>query len=67
MIFTLLTHKQLKLLSDAVDEDVNGTLRAKPGLSDEARSQLLEIDEVNFISYGEHLIENYNDLAESEE
>ena len=67
MIFTLLTQKQFKLLSDAVDEDVNGTLQAKPGLSDEVRSQLLEIDEVNFISYREHLIENYNELTESEE
>lgn len=49
-----------------VSEEKDGKVIAKSGLSNEEVEELLEIDEANFLLYGEHLVENYNELGESE-
>lgn len=61
----LLTISQMKFLAK-VSEEKDGKVIAKSGLSNEEVEELLEIDEANFLLYGEHLIENYNELGESE-
>lgn len=59
----LLTHKQMDFLSKVTIEK-NGALIAKPNLTKEQKEELLAIDEMNFMCYGEHWVKNYQDLEE---
>ena len=52
----LLTLQDMNFLSKTTEEENDGKLIAKAGLSEEEKKRLLDIDEINFITYGEHLI-----------
>ena len=52
----LLTLGEMDFLSKTTAEDTDGLLVAKPGLSQEEKMRLLDIDERNLITYGKHLI-----------
>lgn len=52
----LLTLGEMDFLSKTTEEDADGLLVAKPGLSQEEKKRLLDIDERNLITYGKHLI-----------
>ena len=52
----LLTLGEMDFLSKTTAEDTDGLFVAKPGLSQEEKKRLLDIDERNLISYGKQLI-----------
>lgn len=43
-------------MSKATEKGNDGLLVAKTGLSEEEKERLSDIDEMNFTTYGEHLI-----------
>ena len=51
-----LTLGEMDFLSKTTEEDTDGLLVAKPGLSQKEKKRLLDIDERNLITYGKHLI-----------
>lgn len=61
----LLTLEQIKFLSTVAIEDSKGRLNVKEGLMDEDIKQLFEIDNLNYITNGEHLIANYKELKDA--
>ena len=58
----LLTFDDFSFLSKTTTKDRENKTIAKANLSIEDRERLLSIDELNFITSGEHLITNYEDL-----
>ncbi len=52
----LLTLGEMDFLSKTTEEGTDGLLVAKPGLSQEEKKRLLDIDERNLITCGKHLI-----------
>jgi hypothetical protein len=58
----LLTLGDMDFLSKATEKGNDGLLVAKTGLSEEEKERLSDIDEMNFTTYGEHLIKNHRDL-----
>lgn len=52
----LLTLEDMDFLSKTTEKDNDGVLVAKRNISKEEKNRLLDIDEMNFITYGEHLI-----------
>lgn len=58
----LLTLGDMDFLSKTTVGGADGLLVAKDGLSEEEKERLLDIDEMNFITYGEHLIKNHSEL-----
>ena len=58
----LLTLGDMNFLSKTTVKEADGQLVAKDGLSEEEKERLLDIDEINFTTYGEHLIKNHRDL-----
>lgn len=58
----LLTFGDMSFLSAATEKDKDGRIVAKPGLPEEQKARLLDIDAMNLMTYGEHLIKNYSDL-----
>lgn len=61
----LVTLEQIKFLSTVATEDSKGRLNVKEGLTDEDIKQLFEIDNLNYITNGEHLIANYKELKDA--
>ncbi len=59
----LLSMKQMDFLGKVTIEE-DGYLIAKPNLTKKQKEQLLAIDEMNFMCYGEHWVKNYKDLEE---
>jgi len=43
-------------LSKTTEEDNDGLFVAKADISEEEKQRLLDIDNMNFMTYGEHLI-----------
>lgn len=58
----LLTLGDMDFLSKTTVEDDDGLFVAKEGLSNEEKEKLLDIDDANFMTYGEHLIKNHSEL-----
>lgn len=58
----LLTLGDMDFLSKTTEEDNDGLFVAKADISEEEKERLLDIDEMNFITYGVHLIKNHRDL-----
>ena len=58
----LLTSEETQFLSKATRRDRDGAVNAKTGLSRKEKDRLLIIDELNFMTNGEHLINNFEDL-----
>lgn len=58
----LLTFGDMDFLSKTTVKEDDGQLVAKDGLSEEEKERLLDIDEINFTTYGKHLIKNHRDL-----
>lgn len=58
----LLTIKDMTFLSTVLERDESGGSIAKHGLTAEQRERLRELDEANVMSYGDHLVENYNEI-----
>ena len=58
----LLTFDDFSFLSKTTTKDGENKTIAKANLSIEDRERLHSIDELNFITNGEHLISNYEDL-----
>lgn len=52
----LLTLEEIDFLSKTTEKGDGGLLIAKTGLSKEEKERLLDIDERNLITYGEHWI-----------
>ena len=52
----LLTLAEVAFLSKTTEKGNGGLLIAKAGLSQEEKERLLDIDERNLITYGEHWI-----------
>ena len=57
-----LTREDKTFLSKTTRRDREGTMTAKVGLSKKDREKLRIIDEANFMTSGEHLISNFEDL-----
>ena len=57
-----LTREDKTFLSKTTRRDRDGAVNAKTGLSRKDREKLRSIDEVNFMTSGEHLINNFEDL-----
>lgn len=60
----LLTLKDMQFLSSVLETDTDGKDIAKKGLTAEQREKLRDLDEVSVITYGKHLIKNYNDISD---
>ncbi len=58
----LLTFDDMKFLSKVTTRDEKGNLYAKPDITKKDKERLSEIDELNVMTYDEHLIVNYNEL-----
>ncbi|MBQ4040551.1 MAG: hypothetical protein IJO77_04850 [Oscillospiraceae bacterium] len=58
----VLTREDKVFLSKATRRDRDGAVNAKTGLSRKDKDRLLVIDELNFMTNGEHLINNFEDL-----
>lgn len=52
----LLTLGDMDFLSKTTEEDNDGLFVAKADISEEEKQRLLDIDNMNFMTYGEHLI-----------
>lgn len=52
----LLTLEDMDFLSKKTEEDNDGLFVAKADISEEEKQRLLDIDNMNFMTYGEHLI-----------
>lgn len=52
----LLTLEDMDFLSKTTEEDNDGLFVAKADISEEEKQKLLDIDNMNFMTYGEHLI-----------
>jgi|GEM_PF-1880354 hypothetical protein len=52
----LLTLEDMDFLSKTTEEDNDGLFVAKADISEEEKQRLLDIDNMNFMTYGEHLI-----------
>ena len=57
-----LTREDKTFLSKTTRRDRDGAVNAKTGLSRKDKDRLLIIDEMNFMTNGEHLINNFEDL-----
>lgn len=57
-----LTREDKTFLSKTTRRDREGAMTAKSGLSRKDKDRLLSIDELNFMTNGEHLINNFEDL-----
>lgn len=60
--YMLLTLDDMNFISQATFGGKNGQLVAKTDLLEEEKERLLDVDERNLITYGEHLILNHIDL-----
>lgn len=60
----LLTLKDMQFLSNVLEVDTDGKNVAKKNLTAEQREKLRDLDEASVITYGEHLIKNYNDISD---
>ena len=58
----ILTREDKTFLSKTTRRDRDGAVNAKTGLSRKDREKLRSIDEANFMTNGEHLISNFEDL-----
>jgi len=58
----MLTREDKVFLSKATRRDRDGAVNAKTGLSRKDKDRLRIIDELNFMTNGEHLINNFEDL-----
>lgn len=58
----LLTLKDMQFLSTVLETDTDGKDIAKKNLTAEQRERLRDLDEVSVITYGKHLIKNYNEI-----
>lgn len=58
----LLTLKDMQFLSTVLETDTDGKDVAKSDLTAEQREKLRDLDEVSVITYGKHLIKNYNEI-----
>ena len=58
----LLTLGDMDFLSKTTVNKNDGMLVAKGELTEGEKGRLLDIDELNVLTYGYHLIENYRDL-----
>ena len=58
----ILTREDKTFLSKTTRRDREGLVTAKMGLSPKDREKLRIIDEANFMTNGEHLISNFEDL-----
>lgn len=52
----LLTLGDMDFLSKMTEKNNEGLLVSKPDISEEEKQRLLDIDNMNFMTYGEHLI-----------
>lgn len=52
----LLTLGDMDFLSTTTEKNNEGLLVSKPDISGEEKQRLLDIDNMNFMTYGEHLI-----------
>ena len=52
----LLTLGDMDFLSTTTEKNNEGLLVSKPDISGEEKQRLLDIDSMNFMTYGEHLI-----------
>lgn len=60
----LLTLKDMQFLSTVLETDTDGKDIAKKDLTAEQRERLRDLDEVSVITYGEHLIKNYDEISD---
>lgn len=52
----LLTLGDMDFLSKTTEKNNEGLLVSKPDISEEEKQRLLDIDNMNFMTYGKHLI-----------
>lgn len=60
----LLTLKDMQFLSTVLEKNTDGEDIAKKNLTAEQRERLRDLDEVSVITYGKHLIKNYNEISD---
>ncbi len=60
----LLTLKDMQFLSTVLEQNTAGEDIAKKNLTAEQRERLRDLDEVSVITYGKHLIKNYNEISD---
>jgi len=60
----LLTLKDMQFLSSVLETDTDGKDIAKKNLTAEQRERLRDLDEVSVITYGKHIIKNYNEISD---
>lgn len=60
----LLTLKDMQFLSTVLETDEDKRYIAKRDLTAEQRERLRDLDEVSVITYGKHLIKNYNEISD---
>lgn len=58
----LLTMKDMQFIATTTEPDGAEQCRALPGLTAEQKERLRAIDESNVMTYGEHLVSNYEEL-----
>ena len=58
----LFTRDEKVFLQKTTVKDADGARSAKKGLSEKDRKRLTLMDELNFLTKGEHLISNFEEL-----
>jgi hypothetical protein len=58
----LLTMKEMRFIATVTEPDGEKQYCAKQDLTEQQKEKLLEIDELNVLTYGEHLISNDKEL-----